>query len=244
MELYLVVRSWHLGAREAEEWLSCSSGVPLEQLQPHLFLLRNGDATQHLLRVASGLDSVVTGEGQILAQVKQVYKVGQSSICFGRQLSGLFKQAITAGKRVRSETSISTGGVSVSSAAAELGKLKLPSQDYVDARVCIIGAGKMSTLLVKHLLSKGCKRVTLLNRSLPRCQALQEEFPDMEFDVHLMPDLLACVEDSDVVFAASGECVWRGDGVHLCGIEGACTGALESTQKGPLACALSAAAGL
>ncbi|WIA08491.1 hypothetical protein OEZ85_007926 [Tetradesmus obliquus] len=204
MELYVVAVSWHRGVREVEEWLSKSSGVPLDELRPYLFLLRDRDATHHLLRVSGGLDSLVMGEGQILAQVKQVYKVGQNANGFGRQLNGLFKQAITAGKRVRSETSISTGSVSVSSAAVELAQLKLPSHNWADAKVCIIGAGKMSTLLVKHLLSKGCNQVTILNRSLPRAQALQEEFPDMAMDIRLMPDLMQCVQDSDVVFAASG----------------------------------------
>lgn len=104
------------------------------------------------------------------AQVKQVYKVGQNCPGFGRSLNGLFKQAITAGKRVRAETSISTGSVSVSSAAVELAQLKLPTHSWEDARTCIIGAGKMSTLLIKHLFSKGCRRVTLLNRSLPRAE--------------------------------------------------------------------------
>ncbi|KIZ03413.1 glutamyl-tRNA reductase [Monoraphidium neglectum] len=204
MELYVCAVSWHRGVREVEEWLSRSSGVPLEELRPYLFLLRDRDATHHLLRVSGGLDSLVMGEGQILAQVRQVYKVGQSCNGFGRQLNGLFKQAITAGKRVRSETSISTGSVSVSSAAVELAQLKLPGNNWDAARVCIIGAGKMSTLLVKHLLSKGCKRVTVLNRSLPRAEALKEEYPDMEFDIHLMPDLMDCVAASDVIFAASG----------------------------------------
>jgi glutamyl-tRNA reductase len=137
-------------------------------------------------------------------QVKQVYKVGQSCNGFGRQLNGLFKQAITAGKRVRSETSISTGSVSVSSAAVELAQLKLPGNTWEHARVAIIGAGKMSTLLVKHLLSKGCKRVTVLNRSLPRAEALAEEYSEMEFEIRLMPDLMDAVAAADVVFAASG----------------------------------------
>jgi hypothetical protein len=159
MELYVVAVSWHRGVREVEEWLSKSSGVPLDELRPYLFLLRDRDATHHLLRVSGGLDSLVMGEGQILAQVKQVYKVGQNANGFGRQLNGLFKQAITAGKRVRSETSISTGSVSVSSAAVELAQLKLPTHNWADAKVVIIGAGKMSTLLVKHLLSKGCNQV-------------------------------------------------------------------------------------
>ncbi len=75
------------------------------------------------------------GEGQILSQVKSVYQVGQACAGFGRHLNGLFKQAITAGKRVRAETSISSGAVSVSSAAAELAQLKLPSHDFADAKV-------------------------------------------------------------------------------------------------------------
>ena len=62
----------------------------------------------------------------------------------------------------------------------------------------------MSKLLVKHLHSKGCNKITLLNRSLPRCEALAEEFPDVEFDVHLMPEMMECVKNSDVIFAASG----------------------------------------
>ncbi|KAI8468455.1 MAG: Glutamyl-tRNAGlu reductase [Monoraphidium minutum] len=204
MELYVVAVNWHRGVREVEEWLSRSSGVPLEELRPHLFLLRDRDATRHLLRVSAGLDSLVMGEGQILAQVKQVFKVGQGAPGFGRQLSGLFKQAITAGKRVRTETAISTGGVSVSSAAVELAQLKLPGRSWAGARVAIIGAGKMSTLLVKHLLSKGCGAVTVLNRSRPRAEALAAEYPEMVFDVRLMPDLMEVVAASDVIFAASG----------------------------------------
>lgn len=130
--------------------------------------------------------------------------MGQNCPGFGRSLNGLFKQAITAGKRVRAETSISTGSVSVSSAAVELAQLKLPTHSWDDARACIIGAGKMSTLLVKHLYSKGCREVILLNRSLPRAEALAAEWPDMKFHIHLMSDLAQCVEQSDVIFAASG----------------------------------------
>jgi len=158
----------------------------------------------HLCRVAGGLDSLVMGEGQILAQVKQVYKVGQNSTGFGRHLNGLFKQAITAGKRVRAETSISSGAVSVSSAAAELAQLKLPSRSFADAKVCIIGAGKMSRLMVKHLASKGCTDVMVLNRSRPRAEALAEEFPEVSFDIRLMDQLMPSVQQCDTIFAASG----------------------------------------
>lgn len=203
MEVYVMALSWHRGVKEIEDWMCRASGVPIEELRPYLFLLKDRDATSHLFNVAGGLESLVMGEGQILAQVKQVYKVGQNCHGFGRHLNGLLKQAITAGKRVRNETSICSGAVSVSSAAAELALLKLPTHNFDDASVCIIGAGKMSTLLVKHLSSKGCKKITVLNRSFPRAEALAEQFPEVEFDIHLMKDLLPCVEASDVIFAAS-----------------------------------------
>ena len=94
--------------------------------------------------------------------------------------------------------------MSISSAAVELAMLKLPSRAWSGVRVCIIGAGKMSTLLVKHLLSKGCYRATIVNRSRGRIEDLQEDFPDFEIDVKLMPELMEAVQASDVVFAASG----------------------------------------
>lgn len=75
-----------------------TSGIPLGELREHLFMLRDNDASQHLFQVASGLDSLVLGEGQILAQVKQVHKVGQGVLGFERNIGGLFKHAITAGK--------------------------------------------------------------------------------------------------------------------------------------------------
>ena len=94
-------------------------------------------ALSPMRRVASGLDSLVMGEGQILAQCKQVFNVGQNCPGFGRHLHSLFTRAISAGKRVRTETSIASGAVSVSSAAAELAQLKLPWHSFDDARITI-----------------------------------------------------------------------------------------------------------
>merc|ERR1711959_770120 len=185
MELYIVSASWHRGVQEAEDWISKTSGTEIEVLRPFLFLYKDQDAVMHLLRVSGGLDSLVLGEGQILAQTKRVHKVGQNCPGFGRHLDGLFKQAISAGKRVRSETSISTGGVSVSSAAAELLQVKLPSHNLSDARISIIGAGRMSTLLVKHLISKGSKKITILNRSLLRAESIRDSYVECEIDVRL-----------------------------------------------------------
>ncbi|CAI5468631.1 unnamed protein product [Closterium sp. Yama58-4] len=203
MEIYVVALSWHRGIREVTEWMSKSSGVPVEELRPHLFLLRQRDATQHLLRVSSGLDSLVLGEGQILAQVKQVFKVGQGAEGFGRNLNGLFKQAIEAGKRVRTETSIASGAVSVSSAAVELAAMKLPEAGLKEARVMIVGAGKMSRLLVKHLLSKGCNTMTVVNRSLGSVEQLQSEFPDATLLYRPLPEMMQAAAEAEVVFTST-----------------------------------------
>ncbi|KAJ7296911.1 hypothetical protein O6H91_14G008200 [Diphasiastrum complanatum] len=203
MEIYVVALSWHRGAREVTEWMSKTSGIPIDELREHLFVLRDRDATQHLFRVASGLDSLVLGEGQILAQVKQVFKIGQGALGFGRNLSGLFKQAITAGKRVRSETSIAAGAVSVSSAAVELAAMKRPEEGLFSARILVVGAGKMSKLLVKHLISKGCARMAIVNRTEQKVQDLQAEFRDAELMYYPLTEMLRCAEDADVIFTST-----------------------------------------
>ena len=128
---------------------------------------------------------------------------GEKAPGVGRHLNGLFKAAVTAGKRVRTETSIASGAVSVSSAAAELAQMKLPSGSFDGARVLIVGAGKMTRLLVKHLASKGCSSVTLVNRSMASAEALAAEFPEVSIDIQLSPSLLACAGQADVIFTAS-----------------------------------------
>ncbi|KAL0392181.1 UNVERIFIED_CONTAM: Glutamyl-tRNA reductase 1, chloroplastic [Sesamum radiatum] len=154
MEIYVVALSRQRGVKEVTEWMSKTSGIPVSEICEHRFLLYDKDATQHIFEVSAGLDSLVLGEGQILAQVKQVVKVGQGVVGFGRNISGLFKHAITVGKRVRAETNIAAGAVSVSSAAVELALMKLPETSHATARMLIIGAGKMGKLVIKHLVAK------------------------------------------------------------------------------------------
>ncbi|CAI5487152.1 unnamed protein product, partial [Closterium sp. Naga37s-1] len=143
------------------------------------------------------------GIREILAQVKQVFKVGQGAEGFGRNLNGLFKQAIEAGKRVRTETSIASGAVSVSSAAVELAAMKLPEAGLKEARVMIVGAGKMSRLLVKHLLSKGCNTMTVVNRSLGSVETLQSEFPDATLLYRPLPEMMQAAAEAEVVFTST-----------------------------------------
>lgn len=91
-------------------------------------------------------------------------------------MNRLFKQALTAGKRVRTETSIGTGAVSISSAAVELAQIKVAN--LAACRVVILGAGKMSRLLVQHLLSKGAVQISIVNRSRERAEELAKQFLD------------------------------------------------------------------
>lgn len=201
LEIYLVTSETEQGIREVTQFLSDHSKLFLPQLRPHLFTLLHQDAVMHLMRVASGLDSLVLGEGQILAQVKHCHKLGQQHQGIGRVLNQLFKQALTAGKRVRTETSIGTGAVSISSAAVELAQIK--TQNLAACRVGILGAGKMSRLLVQHLLSKGAVNISILNRSLERAQELTKLFPEAELHLHPLSDLPAVLANSDIVFTST-----------------------------------------
>lgn len=179
------------------------SGVPVSELCEHRFLLYNKDATQHLFEVSAGLDSLVLGEGQILAQVKQVVKVGQGINGFGRNISGLFKHAISVGKRVRTETNIAAGAVSVSSAAVELALMKIPEASHDKARMLVIGAGKMGKLVIKHLVAKGCTKMVVVNRTEERVAAIREEIKDVEIIYKPLSEMLSCAGQADVIFTST-----------------------------------------
>lgn len=201
LELYLVTTETEQGIREINQFLSEHSKLPSARLRPYLFTLLHQDAVMHLMRVSAGLDSLVLGEGQILAQVKQCHKLGQQHRGIGRVLNQLFKQGISAGKRVRTETSIGTGAVSISSAAVELAQMKV--SHLADQRVTIVGAGKMSRLLVQHLLSKGATNIVILNRSMDRARELAALFPDAPLRLLPIDDMMDAIAQSDIVFTST-----------------------------------------
>ncbi|KAF7137186.1 hypothetical protein RHSIM_Rhsim07G0214800 [Rhododendron simsii] len=216
MEIYVVALSQHRGVKEVTEWMSKTSGIPVSEICEHRFLLYNKDATQHLFEVSAGLDSLVLGEGQILAQVKQVVKVGQGVTGFGRNISGLFKHAITVGKRVRTETNIASGAVSVSSAAVELALMKLPQSCHNSAKTLVVGAGKMGKLVIKHLVAKGCTKMVVVNRSEERVSAIRDELKDVEIIYKPLSEMLTCASEADVIFTstASDTLLFTKENVH------------------------------
>ena len=201
LEIYIVTPETEQGLREVTQFLSEHSNLPLHSLRQHLFMLLHSDAVMHLMRVAAGLDSLVLGEGQILAQVKNTHNLGQKYNGIKLILNRLFKEAIEAGKRVRTKTSIGTGAVSISSAAVELAQIKV--QNLAASRVTIIGAGKMSRLLVKHLVAKGAYQIAILNRSRPRAEELASEFKQAELLIYPISEMMSVLAMSDLVFTST-----------------------------------------
>lgn len=201
LEIYVVSSDTEQGVYEIMQYLAERSATALPRLRRHLFVLLHQDAMRHLMRVAAGLDSLVLGEGQILAQVKHAHKLGQKYKGIARLLDRLFKQAITAGKKVRSNTNIGTGAMSISSAAVELALLKV--QELASHHVVIIGAGKMSRLLVQHLLSKGATQISIVNRSKSRAEELASQFPDIELRLHALAEMMSVVANCDLLFTST-----------------------------------------
>jgi glutamyl-tRNA reductase len=201
LELYIVTPTTDRGVQDAIQFLAEFSKIPLKDLKQHLFILLHKDAVMHLMRVSGGLDSLVLGEGQILAQVKQTQKIGQQYQGMGPILNRLFRQALTAGKRVRTETSIGTGAVSISSAAVELAHMKVGN--FANHRVVILGAGKMSRLLVQHLISKGSTDITILNRSAKRADELKAMFTQIDLQLQPITEMMTAISTSTIVFTST-----------------------------------------
>lgn len=168
-EVYAVVSDVQAGMKEIESFfLSAQTVSDHDVLKPNFRLLRD-DVALHLFRVASGLDSMVLGEGQIMSQVKAAYKNALESGTAGPILGQLFQLALNCGKRVRTETSMGKRAVSVSSAAVELARDVLgPLRDRT---TLIIGAGKMAQICGKHVMSEiGAGPVIMLNRTSERIE--------------------------------------------------------------------------
>ena len=210
LEIYTLVRHPELGVSAVSEFLSRHSGLATSELSPHIFSYHHEEAVAHLLRVAAGLDSLVLGEGQILSQVKKMVRLGQQHDSIGPILNRLLTQAVSTGKRVRSETNLGTGAVSISSAAVELAQLKLGQAKGEDRlltleseQVGVVGAGRMSRLLLQHLQAKGCSGVLLLNRTLDRARALADDFPGLPVQIRSIDDLDLCLSTCSLVFTST-----------------------------------------
>ena len=210
LEIYTLVRNPDLGVSAVSDFLSGHSGLETGELTPHLFCSHHEGAVDHLMRVAAGLDSLVLGEGQILSQVKKMMRLGQEHKSLGPILNRLLTQAVTTGKRVRSETNLGTGAVSISSAAVELAQLKLGQSRGLDQlvtleteQIAVVGAGRMSRLLLQHLQSKGAAGVVLLNRTVERAETLANDFPDLSVQCRSLASMDEFLSTCSLVFTST-----------------------------------------
>jgi len=160
--------------RPAMEWMARIGGVTPETLTHHAYVLEGGEAARHAFRVASGLDSMVLGEAQILGQMKQAVREADSAGTLGRTLHQLFQRSFSVAKEVRSSTEIGAHSISMAAAAVRLaGQL---FEDLRAIRVLFVGAGEMIELAATHFAAKQPAKMTVANRTLERGEALGRRF--------------------------------------------------------------------
>jgi glutamyl-tRNA reductase len=173
--------------------------VPMAVIREHVFVHKGADAARHLFRVAAGLDSLVVGEPQILGQVKHAYTVASDDNYTGALLNRLFHTAFTAGKRVRSETGLGEGAVSVSYAALSLAKKIFG--DLKSRRVLVLGGGEMAKLTGTHLRAQGVTDIVVSSRTRSTAEGLARA---IEAQVADWDDREAALSHADIVVTATG----------------------------------------
>jgi glutamyl-tRNA reductase len=172
VEVYAEVDRFHGGVTSVSELLARYSGVPLEELTRHLYVHYEHRAVQHVLSVASGLDSMVIGEEQILGQVRAALKLAQRRRTVGRSLNELLQYALRVGKRVRATTAIGRAGATLVSvglrqATRTVGPLR-------GLRTLVVGAGSMSGLAVRTLAAEGVSEIVVANRTHARAAQMAD----------------------------------------------------------------------
>lgn len=171
----------------------------------HLYVYRGVHAVIHLFRVASGLDSQVLGESEVLAQVKRAYDTAQKSDAIGPLLRSLIPHAIRVGKRVRSETELGRGTLSVARLGVDLGRRVFGT--FEGRKALVVGAGETGLLVARHLVDQGIARISFANRTRANAENAAAEFGGSSFALDELP---AAVKEADIVVT----CI-DGDGAVL-----------------------------
>jgi glutamyl-tRNA reductase len=170
-------------------WLEAFHRVPADALTPHLYTLPQDEAVPHAFRVASGLDSMVLGEPQILGQMKQAVKTAEAAGSLGLVLNRLFQRTFAVAKDVRTRTDIGSASISMAAAAVKLAERIFPT--IADQRVLLIGAGDMIDLCATHLAARKPKSLTVANRTLERGAQLASRVQGDAITLNELPQRLA-----------------------------------------------------
>ncbi len=197
-ELYLYVAD-AVGAESAALGaLAREAGIQPTELVAHLYSQRGTAAAEHLLRVTAGLDSMIVGESEVQGQVKRAYELALVEGATGPILNRLFRSALAAGKRARSETAISEGAMSIPSVAVELAQRTLGELE--DRRVLVVGAGETAELTARAIAAKGVRAIFIANRHYDRAIGLADRFGGSAVRFEELPDQL---EGADIVVTST-----------------------------------------
>ena len=206
-EVYAVVDRFHDAVAEIYDVLSEHSGVPVEELSAHASIRFDDDVTSHLFSVTSGLESVVTGETEVVGQVRHAFERAQEESTSGPVLSALFRHALQTGKRVRTETGISKGTTSFAYAAVTVAR-GTDQAGLRGARVVVVGAGDMGLGVCRALSDiappEAPQRVVVANRSVKRARDLVHESAGGPFEMRAVPleHVAGELANADVVLSA------------------------------------------
>jgi glutamyl-tRNA reductase len=179
-------------------WLAEFHGLDIEQLRAAAYVHQDEAAVRHMMRVASGLDSMVLGEPQILGQMKSAYAVAREAGTVGPLLGRLFQATFSTAKHVRTDTAIGENPVSVAFAAVSLAKQIF--SDLNRSQALLIGAGETITLVARHLHEQGVKRIVVANRTLERASELAAQFGAHAI---LLADIPQALVQSDIVISST-----------------------------------------
>ena len=180
------------------EWLAQYHRLAPGELQPYLYTLPQEQAVRHAFRVASGLDSMVIGEPQILGQMKEAARAAETAGTLGSLLHRLFQRSFAVAKEVRSTTRIGAASVSMAAAAVKLAARIFPSLE--DQSVLLIGAGEMIELTATHFAAQAPARITVANRTLERAQHLASRFNASAIELRTLAEHL---QDYDIVVSCT-----------------------------------------
>ena len=181
------------------EFLGEFHGIPPATLRPHFYEHREAEAVRHLFRVIASLDSLIVGEGQIAGQVNVRVRIAQEHASVGPVLHALLQHARLVAKRVRTETGISRGNVSVSSAAVDY--VRQVFAHFGDKTVLVIGAGKMGERALRHLQELKPQRILVANRSPDKAAAVAGNCGGIAVPWEMLDDALA---KADIILSSTG----------------------------------------
>jgi glutamyl-tRNA reductase len=192
------VQSDKLNILDIQSWLAEFHDVDLALLNNNSYHYCEQDAVKHIMRVASGLDSLILGEPQVLGQIKQAYTDAKNSGAVKRNFERLFQQTFSVAKKVRSETEIGANAVSVAYASVQLAKHIFSSLS--NSKVLLIGAGETIELVAKHLYDQKVKKLTVANRTLARAERIALPLGG---DVLTLAQIPHHLKDADIVFSST-----------------------------------------